>query len=313
MAVAEKGRGDVTVASLYCRLPELGGRWDQWTGKSRTWGQLEAMGKARKALAAYPDIRSSVQMISPFGGGGRNSDLAFNLVGPDLNRLGVYSDRIVEILRDNLGVVDVDTTLASRKPELQVRIDRDKASQFGLRIEEIAVSLQTLVGGKIVGTYKENDDQYDVWLRAEQPDRSTAEALQQVYLRSRPTTPGGRAELVQLGNFVRFEEARGPNQIDRFQRQRQVKIIANLGTYSLREAVAEVERIVAGINLPPITRWPLSAAPVSCRKRCEISPSHSSSHSFSCTWCWQPSSSISCIQSPYFSPFRWLFHSHSGG
>jgi hydrophobic/amphiphilic exporter-1 (mainly G- bacteria), HAE1 family len=247
-----KGEGDVTQASLYCRLPELGGRWAQWRGRSRRWTQIEAMAEARRALAQFPDLRSSVQTISPLGGGGgRNSELSFNLVGPDLARLAEYSGRIVETLRANPGFADVDTTLSDRKPELQVRIDREKASQFGLRIEEIAAALRTLVGGQIVGNYKEGDDQYDVWLRAAVPARSTAEQLEQVFVRTRPTTPGQRAELVPLGNFVRFEEARGPNQIDRFQRQRRVTITSNLGTYALGDAIAEVQRVVAAMNLPP--------------------------------------------------------------
>ena len=247
-----KGEGDVTQANIYCRLPELGGLVEQLRGKSRRWGQMEAMSKARSIMARYPDVRSSVGAISPLGGGGgRNSELSFNLVGPDLERLTAYSEALVQELRQNPGLADVDTTLSNRKPELQVRIDREKASQFGLRITDIAATLRTLVGGEIVGVFKENDEQYDVWLRAEASRRGTAEALQQVFVRTRPTATGARPEMVPLGNFVRFEEARGPNQIDRFQRQRRVTLVANLGTYSLGEAVQEVERVAAAMDLPP--------------------------------------------------------------
>ena len=246
-----KGEGDVTVANIYCRIPELGGHWEQWTGRSRRWDQTVAMGLARKVLAAYPDARSSVANISPLGGGGgRNSELSFNLVGPDLNRLTAYAAEMVERLRADPGLADVDTTLSNRKPEVQARIDRDKASQFGLRIGEIATALRTLVGGEIIGTFKENDEQYDVWLRADAADRATSEALQQVYVRTRPAQAQARPEMVPLGNFVRFEEARGPNQIDRFQRQRRVTVVANLGTYALGEAVDAVQRVGDAMNLP---------------------------------------------------------------
>ncbi len=247
-----KGEGDVTQASIYCRLPQLGGRYEQWRGHSRKWGQLEAMGSARRILARYPDVRSSIQAISPLGGGGgRNSEVQFHILGPDLARLTDYSDRLVETLRADPGLADVDTTLSNRKPELQVRIDREKASQFGLSIESIASTLRTLVGGEIVGSYKENDDQYDVWLRSGLTSRSSPEELHQTMLRSTPTTPNGVAGLVQLANFVQLEEARGPNQIDRFQRQRRVTVGANLGEYSLGEAVKAVEQAVAALELPP--------------------------------------------------------------
>ena len=248
-----KGEGDVTQANIYCRLPELGGLIDQLRGTSRRWGQLEAMTKARGVVARYPDVRSSVGAISPLGGGGgRSAELSFNLVGPDLERLTAYSEALVKELRQNPGLADVDTTLSNRKPELQVHIDRDKASQFGLHITDIAATLRTLVGGEIIGVFKEKDEQYDVWLRADAAHRGTAEALQQVFVRTRPSaTSSLRPEMVPLGNFVRFEEARGPNQIDRFQRQRRVTLVANLGTYSLGEAVQEVERVVARMDLPP--------------------------------------------------------------
>ena len=246
-----KGEGDVTLANIYCRIPKLGGHWERWTGRSRRWDQSVVMGMARTALIKFPDFRSSVGTISPFGSGsGRNSEVALNLIGSDLMKLTGYATAMVAQLRKDPGLVDVDTTLSNRKPEIQVRIDREKASQFGLRVGEIAQALRTLVGGEIIGSFKENDEQYDVWLRAEASDRATVESLQQVFVRTRPVTAGVRPEMVPLGNFVRFEEERGPNQIDRYQRQRRVTVVANLGTYALGEAVAAVARVADGLELP---------------------------------------------------------------
>ncbi len=248
-----KGEGNVTRATIYCRLPELGGRLSTFLGKSRRWSQFDAMGRARKILADYPDLRAGVQLTT--GWGGRNSDIQFNLVGPELDKLNEYSDKILENLRRLPGFVDVDTTLANRKPELQAHIDRAKASQFGLRVTDIANALHTLVGGDMVGTYKEGDDQYDVWLRANPEGRSTEDALQQIMLRVGGTrfgwSPVADSSMVQLVNFISFEESRGPNQIERYQRQRKVTIIANLVDYPLSEAMADVRRVVAEQNLPP--------------------------------------------------------------
>ena len=253
-----KGEGDVTRASLYCRLPQLGGFWSTLLGRSRPWSQFEAMGQARRLLADFPDVRSSVQSSQGFGGGGRNADLQFNLMGPDLKKLTEYSSGIIESLHQYPGFVDMDTTLSERKPELQVHMDRDKASQFGLRIMDVANSLRTLVGGQIVGTFKETDEQYDVWLRATPGNRTTAEALEQIALRaSRSNMTGSNsmasadAQLVPLANFVRFEEARGPDRIDRYQRQRKVTVLANLDRLALGDAMATVQQAIRTMNLPP--------------------------------------------------------------
>ena len=243
-----KGEGDVTVATIYCRLPELGGWISKVRGKTRQWSQFQAMGMARKVLAGFPDVRSAVQLISNIGGGGRNADLQFNLLGPDLELLTQYSDRIIAMMKEVPGLVDIDSTLANRKPEMRVEIDRVKASQFGLQIEDVASTLRTLVGGEIVGTYRENDDLYDVWLRARPSDRGTREALEDITLRS--VTPSG-TNLVQLANVASFREARGPNQIDRFQRQRKVTIVANLApTKALGDAMADVQLLFKKLNLP---------------------------------------------------------------
>ncbi|HYG34547.1 MAG TPA: efflux RND transporter permease subunit, partial [Clostridia bacterium] len=79
-----RGEGNVTKGNIYCRLPELGGHFSSWLGHSRRWSQLDAMAQARRALADFPDLRAAVQPVS---GGGRNADVQFNLVGPDLNKL----------------------------------------------------------------------------------------------------------------------------------------------------------------------------------------------------------------------------------
>src|SRR5205085_8235782 len=139
-----KGEGDVTVAVIYCRLPDLGGLYSTMTGKTRQWSQFQAMGMARQVLAQFPDVRSAAQLISNIGQAGRNADLQFNLTGPDLEKLNAYARENITALHPKKGIVDLDTTMANRKPELQVHIDRAKASSFGLRINDIASTLHVL-------------------------------------------------------------------------------------------------------------------------------------------------------------------------
>jgi HAE1 family hydrophobic/amphiphilic exporter-1 len=245
-----KGEGTVTQGSIYCRLPELGGFWSRLFGQSRGWSQTDAMLEARQILTAYPDLRSSVQRISNIGGGGsRNTEFDFNIVGPDLAKLSELSDNFLARLRQVPGIVDLDTTLATRKPELQVRIDRDKANQFGIKVEQIARILRTAVGGEIVSTWKEADDQYDVWLRADRGQRSTREAVEQIAIRGRARD--GSELLLPVVNFVSLVEARGPSQIDRYQRQRRVNIGGNLSGMALSDAVRTTKEIAEQLHLPP--------------------------------------------------------------
>ncbi len=244
-----KGEGNVTQGSIYCRLPELGGLLDTLRGQTRRWSQFDAMNQARTILSAYPDYRVSVQRVGGIGGSGsRNSEFECSLVGPDIGKLIEYSESMMIALRQLKGFVDIDTTLSNRNPEMQVRIDREKANQYGISVQQVARALRTTVGGEIVSNYKEADDQFDVWLRADRRDRSTSDAVAQIALRGK--SGDGQPLLLSLANFVTLAEARGPSQIDRYQRQRKVTVVANLQGIALSDAVRGAKEVGAKLNMP---------------------------------------------------------------
>lgn len=236
-----KGQGDVTEAVIYCRLIDL---------QDRQYSQKDVMQEARAIMANYPDLRAAVQDVQAFQATGfRQVDVDLNLVGPDLLQLQRYADQVMNWMRARGHYVDVDSSLSMSKPELRVRIDRERASDLGLSIQTIASTLSVLVGGEPVTTYKELDEQYDVWLRADAPFRDRPDAIEAV------TIPSTHAGLVRLSNVARLEPALGPNSIDRFGRQRQVVVVANLQGLSLGEAVQEIRAYMESLNLPSEYRY----------------------------------------------------------
>jgi HAE1 family hydrophobic/amphiphilic exporter-1 len=118
-------------------------------------------------------------------------------------------------------IVDADSTLITGKPELRVVIDRARAGDLGVRIGDIAQSLNTLVAGQKVSTFNAGVDQYDVRVRAIGQYRANAEGLQRMIVASQ------KLGWVSLDNLVRIEEGTGPSSIDRYNRQRQVTLTAN--------------------------------------------------------------------------------------
>jgi HAE1 family hydrophobic/amphiphilic exporter-1 len=236
-----KGEGDVTSASIYVELIDL---------RERGYSQFDVMRDARELLESYPDVRAAVQDVQAISSSGfRQVMIDLNLMGPDLEKLETYSSRLTAWMRQRPHYVDVDTSLSMRKPELRVRIDREKASDLGISIETIASSLNVLVGGEIVTKYKEDDEQYDVWLRADLPYRDAPDALATL------TVPSPAAGLVRLSNLARLEPARGPATIERFGRQRQVVVMANLEGTALGDAVEELTAHVRGMDLPADYRF----------------------------------------------------------
>ena len=234
------GEGPVTEGSLYVRLADLG---------QRPVSQFQVMEQARTLLTQYPDLRASVQSVNMFmGGGQRYTEIELDITGPSLEKLEHYSNQVMAGMRAIPGIVDVDTTLSVRQPELRVQINRQKASDFGIKVQDIAAALRTLVGGEPVTKFKEEQDQYDVWLRAQLPNRNDPHALNDLTI----ATPSG--ELVKLANLATMSEERGPSQIDRYSRQRKVTIVANLNHLPLSVAMARIGDVVARLDLPPTYR-----------------------------------------------------------
>ena len=233
-----KGQGDVTRGSIYLRIVEL---------NERSFSQFDLMRRTREILAEYPDLRTSVSDVSALGGGpnGDNRIFQISLQGPDISQLAQYADTLRMNLQDLPGMVDVDSTLSMRKPELQVSIDRERAMDLGIPVQTIANTLNVLVGGQIVSNYKENTQQYDVWLRADKQFRTDSKSLLAL------TLPSPNAGPIELGSLARLQEQQGPSQIDRLNRQRTVTLMAHPDEVSLNDAVVYAKNCVAELNMPP--------------------------------------------------------------
>lgn len=232
-----KGQGDVTEARVYCRMVDLA---------ERTYSQFDVMADARAVMTEYPDLRIAVQEVQAFQATGfRQVDVDLNLVGPDLNKLKELADQIVVWMQQQGHFVDVDTSLSLSKPELRVRIDRERASDLGVPVQTLASTLGILVGGEPVSKYKEGDEQFDIWLRAEQSFRDNPESIDTL------TIPSPKTGLVKLSNVARLEPALGPTTIDRYRRQRQIVVVANLKDVALGDAVRDVDAYVKSLSLPP--------------------------------------------------------------
>lgn len=265
-----RATGDVTKASIYVSLIDLEDRPAQGVPKDVT--QFTLMGQARKIMANYPDLRSSVQIPAAISGGSANAEVELTLSGPDLEGLQRNAGNIMARMRQIPGLADVDTTLPERNPELRVEIDRARAMELGLPIRNIAGALQALIGGAVISDYKDNSngEQYDVWLRADLPDRSIRERIAQT------TVWSPVAGMVNLSNVAKLAEARGPAQIDHFMRQRKMSIIANTAIHDkvnqflfltwhtnekmpTGEAVAEINKVLDELrnsNMPELQLSP---------------------------------------------------------
>jgi len=140
-------------------------------------------------------------------------------------------------------LMNLDTDLRLNKPELNLTIDRERASGLGVSVAAIGSTLETLLGGRAVTNFKRGTKQYDVILQMKPSARATPDAIKEIYIR-------GGGKLVQLASVVRVDESLAPKELNHYNRVRSATITANmLPGVSLGQALADLDRIAAA-NLP---------------------------------------------------------------
>ena len=208
--------------------------------------QDELMGMTRANLKKFRDVNIAVQLPALISGAD-NRELMFYIQGPDLAQLDRYARSIKAKLAEVPGLVDFDTNYEPGKPELRVVINRDRASDVNVSVASIATAVRTLVAGDTQATtYREGDDRYDVQLRVKEEYRRDAHMLSRLFV------PSSTIGNVPLANVARFEASTGPAQISRYNRQRQVLMLANIAPgQSLSNVLDILNKTVEDLKMPP--------------------------------------------------------------
>ncbi|CAN5179058.1 N/A [soil metagenome] len=231
----------VNAGSIYVKLSDIADR-----SKSQEQMMVDARELLQKPQFHPEQLRTAVQQVAAFSGGGfRNANVQFLVGGPDLKKLEEISEKIVERLKQVPDAVDVDSTLISGKPEVQLVVDRVRAADLGVRVGDISQALNILVAGQEATTFNAGTEQYEVRVRAINTFRSDLEGLNKMVV------PSTKLGTVTLDQVVKTKDGTGPSAIDRINRQRQVTILANTKPGgSATNIQAELTKIINELNLP---------------------------------------------------------------
>jgi len=146
----------------------------------------------------------------------------------------------------------VDADLKINRPEGAVAIDRQRAADLGVSVEDVARTLQLAYGGQRFGFFLLNERQYDVIGQVERGDRNDPGDLAKLFVRS------GGGVMVSLDNLVTFAETVGPPAIYRFNRFTSATISAGLAPgHTVGDGIVALDAIAAK-QLPPGIRTSLA-------------------------------------------------------
>lgn len=206
----------------------------------------ETAQQIRAILREYSYARPAVTFPNVLGGRDTFAPIRASLMGPDFEQLVPLSRELLERLLKQPELADMRANLNFSNPELQVQIDRQLASDLGVRVSDVASAVRLLMSGEDeISTFKELGEQYPVTIRLMPGQRDDPEVL------SRLLVPSAKLGLIRLDSIARLERGVGPSRIDRVGRQYAISFYGNPAPgYTLGEAAAAVSRVVDEMDLP---------------------------------------------------------------
>ena len=222
---------------IYVRLVDI---------TQRKASNLDVAAKVRKINAEYKNLRSKIIIPSALGGGEMYFPVRALILGPDFQKAVELSKQVAERMRAIPGLLDVEAGVSLNSPELQVKIDRQRASDLGVRASDVAGAVRLMISGEDqISTYKEGDEQYDVTMQLLPEQQRDREMLSRLMI---PSTKLGQ---VRLDNLANVEHGLGPSRIERFNRQFQVSVNANNAPdFPLDQAARMVGDEIRKVGLP---------------------------------------------------------------
>ncbi len=211
--------------------------------RKRTHEQLAT--EVRGILGTYRNMVSNVRLPSVFGGE-TYFPIGAVIRGPELNQLADLSKQVADLMRKYPELVDVNPSLNLNTPELQVKVDRQRAADIGVRMSDVSDAVRLFYSGEDeITRFKEGSEQYPVIMQLLERQRDNPDVLAQMMV---PSTKLGQVRLENVATIVR---GAGPATLWRYNREFEVTVYANVASgYPLDLAAAHTIDSIKQIGLP---------------------------------------------------------------
>lgn len=201
--------------------------------------------KVRGILANYHNVTYNVRLPSVLGG-----EIYFPVSavirGPDLDQLAEISKKVADRMRNYPDLVDVNPSLNLNTPELQVKVDRQRAADIGVRMTDISDAVRLFYSGEDeITRFKEGSEQYPVTMQLLPEQRDNPDVL------NRMMVPSSKLGQVRLESVATIGRGFGPATLWRYNREFEVSVYANVSTgYPLDLAAAHTIQSIREVGLP---------------------------------------------------------------
>ncbi len=208
--------------------------------RSRT--QQEIFTQINASLKGVTAVRAFAQQPASIGDRRGGLPVQYVIQAPTLEKLKEVIPSFMEKASQNPAFIFTDINLKFTKPELEVEIDRERARNMGVSVQEIARTLQLSYSGQRFAYFIKGGKQYQVVGEMQLQDRNEPVNLRMLYVR------GDNGQLVQLDNLVRVVEKSTPPQLYRFNRFVSATVSANLADgVTIGAGLDEMDKIAAEV------------------------------------------------------------------
>ena len=215
----------------------------------------QVIAELRPKLAAVPGITTFLRNDPPIRIGGVQSKALYQFTIQSANTKELYAsaDAFTAKMRALPGLTDVSSDLQIRNPQVNVDIDRDAASSYGVTVNQIEDALYSAYGQRQISTIFAPNNQYWVIRELEPEYQRDANKIASLYVHAAPTTAFPKGQLVPLSAVAKLTPTLGPLSVNHLGQLPAVTVSFNLkaGT-SIGDAVSEIDNL-ARQALPPST------------------------------------------------------------
>ncbi len=212
--------------------------------KRRRRKSQEDVGQEIRAMVTrIPGVKVRVNPIGLFGQADE-SPIQYIISGVNREDVRRTADRMVAVIKDVPGTVDVRLSSSEGQPETRVEIDREKMASLGLSIGEVGATLRTALAGDDVSKFKDGNDEYDIRVVLDQFDRRNPDDVGAV------TFANSRGETIDLRQFASVIQASGPTKLERKNRNNSIQVMAQTLNRPSGDINADILRAMAGEKIP---------------------------------------------------------------
>lgn len=202
----------------------------------------------RDKLANIPGARVRVRTVSNNrmtrvmgGGGGR---IEIQVRGHEMDEAYRLASIIVENVESVEGITDVDLSRTAGAPEDLVQIDRQKAAELGLSVQQISSTLETVLSGTKAGDYMDHGKEYPLMVQVRDAERLPMNEILDFSISNTDGNP------IVLRNVVDISQGEGSTVIERVNQERMIDVSANLSGRNLSAVIGDIQERLEEIPLP---------------------------------------------------------------